>query len=362
MKLCHIITTLEHGGAEKQLLILVKAQVNAGNEVTVVSLKGQNTLLKEFEEAGAEVLRLSGIKQNKKLTNFFVLIRILRKVQIVHAHLPRAEIFTRICLLFIKNVSFVISRHNEEPFMPSANYAKQLSPIVSRFISKRADVVIAISNAVRKFLESNNEIAREVPIIVIHYGFKKVRKSHDLPKEVDKLRIGTVARLVNQKSLDTAILSVALLKRNSLKFEYKIAGNGPLKEELNQLASENDISGEFVLVGKIEQIEKFYSELDLFVLPSKYEGFGMVLFEAMNANVPIICSNVSAIPEVMGSEYPGLFEWGNVEELVELMKRAYSPEFRVLLTKHYDEILDRFSVEKMYSEIHRAYLLALRSI
>jgi len=77
-------------------------------------------------------------------------------------------------------------------------------------------------------------------------------------------------------------------------------------------------------LGKIENVWEFLESLDFFLLTSNYEGFGLSLLEAFDSNIPVIASNVSAIPEVMGKNHPGLFDCGSLDSLVSVFEELLS--------------------------------------
>ena len=109
-------------------------------------------------------------------------------------------------------------------------------------------------------------------------------------------------------------------------------------------------------LGKTEYITEFLSKIDLFILPSKYEGFGLVLLEAMVAKKPIIAANNSAIPEVLGKTYEGLFLTGNVKALAQQIKTAISDKnFSERLVQSYSSQLNLFDPSKMNTNIEKVY-------
>lgn len=97
-----------------------------------------------------------------------------------------------------------------------------------------------------------------------------------------------------------------------------------MKSELQDLAAELNISGNVRFIGKIDNVFEFLKSLDFFLLTSNYEGFGLSLLEAFDCNIPVIASNVSAIPEVMGRDHPGLFDCDSLNSLVSVFEKLLS--------------------------------------
>ena len=137
-KVTHLITTIERGGAEKQLLTLASEQVQSGLNVFVLYLKGKPDLRNEFKAAGVEVNNL--LVGKSFLKQIFLLSKYLRKnPSPVHAHLPKSELLAAVV---ISKKYFVFSRHNAEPFWPSG--PRIISNLLSKFVCKRASQGIAI--------------------------------------------------------------------------------------------------------------------------------------------------------------------------------------------------------------------------
>ena len=163
LKVTHIITTISRGGAENQLLILVRRQILNGLEVTVIPLKGELELLEEFENIGAKVdLEF----HNRNFARQWLLARLLNRgdSDIVHLHLPQAEILG----INIRKKVKVITRHFGDQFFPKKN--RVLSRYLSRKATNSCSRVIAISNAVANFLFSSREISDVSKVRIIPYG------------------------------------------------------------------------------------------------------------------------------------------------------------------------------------------------
>jgi len=115
----------------------------------------------------------------------------------------------------------------------------------------------------------------------------------------NKLIIGNAGRLVPQKNQSELLSLAKVLISNNIEFEMRIAGDGPLKSELNKAINENKLNKHVKLLGFIDNMPDFYQNIDVFVLTSNFEGFGFVLAEAMMHGIPAIAKSVSSNPELI---------------------------------------------------------------
>jgi glycosyltransferase involved in cell wall biosynthesis len=358
-RIIHLITTIERGGAERQLLTLVNQQIRSGLEVEIFFLTGSPELRLELENYGAKV-RLDML--NKNFVHQFFLFRKYIKFNSapVHAHLPKSEL---LAALSCQTNGFVFTRHNSEPFWPGA--PKLVSNSLSKFVEKRSAFGICISNAVKDYIIARGEIEHSENLATIYYGFEPKHESNitteltnlDFNTEAKRVfKLGCIGRLVRQKNYPVLFRSIQLLIQSKIKVELFIAGEGKDKAKLNQLAYDLEIESNVHFLGKIDLVDHFLSSLDVFVLPSIYEGFGLVLLEAMQAKVPIIASGNTSIPEVLGSDYPGLFDAYDFNQLSMLLKKVLNNiSFRTNLVSIYTTRLEIFKPEKMASQIFKVY-------
>jgi len=358
-KVTHLITTIERGGAEKQLLILASEQVQSGLKVVVLYLKGKPDLKDEFEASGVKVNNLLVGKSFFKQT--FLLSKHLRKnPSPVHAHLPKSELLAAIV---IAKKYFVISRHNAEAFWPGG--PRIISNLLSKFVCKRASQGIAISNAVKSYLIKRDEVPSGYTIDVVYYGFQKDFSTNEaglglitniIKSQNSNYKIGTIGRLVPQKDYPTLLNAFSNVLKSVPNIDLYVVGEGYLQKDLIELSKSLGVNGKLHWLGKTEYIKEFLSKIDLFILPSKYEGFGLVLLETMVAKKPIIAANNSAIPEVLGKTYEGLFSTGDANALSQQIKKAISESsFSERLVQSYATQLELFDPSKMNAKIKKVY-------
>ncbi len=350
----HVITTIDLGGAEKQLLTLSTCQRKAGFEVEVIFLKDKPTLLDSFLESGVKVDL--DFAESGFCKQFFRLKK--RNVQdnlVVHAHLPRAEL---LCALALKPKSFVVTRHNSEPFFPKG--PKAFSKLLSRFVLRKSFASISISKAVEIYLKNSGEISSLETNSVIYYGLSdtSVSSKEIAENRVTAIQVGTVSRLAPQKNLP--LLLSALQELNSMgpsRYELSVVGVGPRKKELQSLAMELGVGNAVFWKGQSKDVLAFYRSLDLFVLPSDYEGFGLVLLEAMSQGIPVIARRVSAIPEVLGDKHPGLVDTNNPHDLAQkIQKMSEDRETLNSCLRYQAERIQEFSIQKTQKAHERVYM------
>jgi len=357
-KVIHIITTIERGGAENQLLILVKEQIKLKYAVEIVYLKGKPELADEFVEIGAYVNNsISGLNIIQQIIRTKLYLR--KKESILHAHLPRAELLAAIC----RNGNFLIfSRHNAEQFFPGA--PRLISSILSKFVVKRSKCGIAISEAVLNFLLENNELIKNFNMEIVTYGFNFKDNNVKISSKAINLEttfgsesfiIGTVSRLTEQKDLQTLLRAFRIVRNSITNAKLIIIGIGPLEDELKEIASDLKIIDDIYWVGKTANVFDYMQIFNVFVLTSRYEGFGLVLLEAMSMNLPIVSSNNSAFPEVLGKDFIGLCETGNENIFAERMVNVLNDKFKMELLSQTAIRRQLFTPEIMSKRVNEIY-------
>lgn len=350
------------GGAENQLLILAEQQVKAGKRVNVVYLKGESDLLAAFSELGVYV--------HRDFANLPIAIQVFRLIQffrkskfedsIVHSHLPRAQILT--FLTKQKNQKLICSRHDEDTFFPGKH--KKISKLLFKLVDSRTNIWIAISDAVKERMISYGEMPSKSDIQVVHYGFGN--KKHQLEigavenfrnryrLDTDTFVIGCVARLVWQKDHECLLNAFSLFQMKNPKSKLILVGDGAMRIYLEELTEKLSLRQSVIFTGKVSSVREHLGLMDVFVLPSTTEGFGLVLLEAMDAGVPIISSNASALPEVLG-DAGLLFEVGQPEDLSKKLSLMRDPSVLLKYTRLGHSRLKEFSPEIMWSKVGEIY-------
>jgi len=308
MKILHVITTMNRGGAENHLQDLICGQIHQyETEVQCAHLIGDSYWAPKLIENGCPVSHLK-LRYYGELSPLFKLRRLLKEFSpdIVHAHLGPAELYARLALLGNSKTPFVITRHNHKKFFnaPGAN-------LVERWVMKRAQHFIGISDSVRATFTQKIPETRD-RFGVVHYGVDPGIFSNVSREKILELRrewgvkestilLGTIARLVPVKSLHTLLEGFALFQQDKEKTDIQLVlvGQGPLESELRERASALGIGSKIIWAGFRSDIPLAVNTFDIFALTSLSEGFGLVTLEAMAASKPVICTRVGSLPEIV---------------------------------------------------------------
>ncbi len=333
MRVAHIIKVTRISGAERHLLVLLSAlrsrDVDAHLLVLVENNKPMNDMFSEAQDRGIPIRRLT-IHHDYDLSLLFKIRRALREIKpdIVHTHLIHADVYGLLAAKLAGIRSVISSRHNDDQFRFHPMW-RRISPMIWRM----TDGGIAISAAIKHFMLEVENAPRH-KISIVNYGLEHewipdedLRAARDslcveLHLESDALLLGMVCRIVEQKGIPYALQAFQRVSDCFPAANLVIAGDGDLRPQLEALAQELGIDAKVHWLGWRGDAVDLIAAFDVLLLPSLWEGFGLVLLEAMSRRVPVIASRVSAIPEVVVHGETGiLVEAREVDELATAMTR-----------------------------------------
>lgn len=162
----------------------------------------------------------------------------------------------------------------------------------------------------RTILQNNRNIFPADRITVIYNGIT-LKPDDKLPgtpvykRKNREVLIGNVGRLVKQKGQQYLVDIAILLNQMNIDFTILIGGAGPLEDALKRRVIEAGLEDRIVFLGFINTVRDFMKTIDIFILPSIWEGFGYVLVEAMACEKPVVAFNISSNPEVVHNEVTG---------------------------------------------------------
>lgn len=328
-KILHVMKMTGVAGAENHLRTLLPGLRRAGFEPHLAILMEPGHPL----DAYAAGMEAAGIPttQHPIQGNFdLALIDRLRRVIIaggfgaVHTHLIHADLHGVLAARRAGVPDIYMTGHNDDPF-------RRRLPIrmVQRFLWNRAGGGIAISEAIRQLMITV-EGAAPGKIVTIPYGLDLsavqvgegaravVRQELGLPVQAPVL--GSVCRLVEQKGLSDGLRAFWQASREATDAHYVIVGDGPLRAPLEAEAEGYGVRHRVHFLGWRDDAQAIMAAFDALVVPSHWEGFGLVTLEAMAVRLPLIVTNVSALPEiVIDGETGYIVPVGDVHALAEAM-------------------------------------------
>ena len=122
----------------------------------------------------------------------------------------------------------------------------------------------------------------------------------------DDFKILSIGRLHEQKGFDMAVKAAAILKSNNMKFKWYVLGDGELRNKLEALIKENDVSDCFFLLGTRENPYAYIKNCDLFVQSSRYEGKSVVIDETKILNKPIVVTDYPTVKDQITNKIEGM--------------------------------------------------------
>lgn len=309
MIICHIITAFGFGGAEKLLVDLVNIQSNK-HQVHIVYLKGE-PLLQTLLTGPVQLCKIDlDIHCATRLRKF---IKTLTP-DIIHTHLGHADL---IGLWACRNVNVkrFCTMHNiwfkwnwtdhiiffiySLLFKTVAKNCKVIA--ISKSVSEHVENVLKVSKANTKLIHN------AIPDIHVKESKDSIRENLNIP--LDSFCVLFVGRLELQKSVETLLYAANELKNEIKNIQFLIVGDGTLKGELEDLSRQIAVDEKVFFIGTTKEAEKYFAAVDIFVLPSIFEGFGIVILEAFRASLPVIATNIEGPKELIESEFNGfLFE------------------------------------------------------
>ena len=368
----------DFGGMEKHILDLINA-VNKDYKVYVFSPNGP--MISKYISAGAnhyEAYPLGSFDYEFALkVRRFV---IENQIDIVHTHELEVSVLGLMGLIGVKNVKKIMHVHTpitnwrhtflNKIFKAPLNFIANF--VVANFV---ADKVIALT-AIIKNERIYNELVRPSKIVVIPNAVDtsdlqisdidrakyktEIIKRYNIP--INSTIIGNLGRMTIEKGYDLLIKAFATNFKNDInenvKYHLLLVGGGKLEDTYQTLVNDLGISDQVTITGKFndEDKVKFYSTFDYMVFPSRAEGFGYVLCEAMYFGIPVLASDLPILKQVSDNKLM-YFKTDNLDDLE--LKLSEFVELNVD-TSEYKKALQAYSTQSFKKNYLSLYNLLTR--
>ncbi len=306
MKVLHLTKVRGIGGAEQHLLALLPALRARGIDARFLSLDAGGDAGRFHRELDSREIPwtrvVCGLDVSPRLA-----AAVTRRIRaeapdLIHTHMVHADAYGSLAAHVLRT-PFVSTRHNDDRYL--------LGPFryVDRGLMHGVRKIVAISDAVRTF-----HVAAGLPagkIETIHYGLDDVPAA---PSELTPDALGVpaeaplvlaIGRLIAQKDHATLLEAFARVAAERQDARLAILGWGPLEQQTVAHARRLGLAERVLVPGRVEPRD-WLARADVFAHTSRWEGFGIVLLEAMLASLPIVATRVSAVPEIVVDGETGL--------------------------------------------------------
>ncbi|QVJ80404.1 Glycosyltransferase involved in cell wall bisynthesis [Prevotella sp. khp1] len=370
MRILVTIPCLMTGGTEIQTLNLVRALVEGGHEVvTACYFEHTDYMVEQYEKAGSRVVlfsqegkRVGGLAGIRFLAKHLWRMKRSFKPDAVHVQYMAPGAIPIILLWLMGQKNILATAHtNADIYSP-----KQLRLV--QFIQKHITrVFTCITKTAEKafFGSAFNYAEHKGETLPCHAHYTIYNSLPSYIQITDKVRepkdvmtIGVVSRLETIKGMDLVIPAVEKVYRKHKNIKLLIVGDGTLRETMERSLTSN-LSPLISFAGRQGQdtLQSYYDQIDILLMPSRSEGFGLTAIEGMARGCVVVASNTGGLPEVVIDGKVGLLHQPeSIDDLADkisclLENSALFEEMKRNLTGH----VSQFTFEKYSTSFNKLY-------
>ncbi len=343
----HIIPTLHFGGAERFVIDLANASTGSEFQHSIIVFFHNTPLAQQL----SQVVDVHVVEKYGQLSfNLFgKLERKLKEISadVVHTHLFGGDLWGRVAARRL-NVPVITTEH------ALATDVGWFKTNVKQWLVGLSDVYVAPSQAISSFIHHEYHVPTE-KIHVIYHGVQLDRFQNISPLTFsDTLRLLTIGRLVYEKGQDIGLSAVARL--SDIPLNYRIVGSGKMKEQLILQADVLGIADHVIFEHPITDIPHVFATSDILIVPSRSEGLGLVVIEAMASGRLVIGTRTGGIPELIHDHTNGILvdtddpidlaraiRWAH-EHKKEVMKLAIQARVDAIAQYGLDKMVKKYEV------------------
>ena len=352
--LLFVIPQLDVGGAETQLLNLVKGIDKNKFRIYVCNLsEEQNKLEKEFKKLDITMVEIYK-KSKYDIGIIFRLKQFIKDNDIDIVHSTLNNFWPRVASIMIyKRPILIASERSIDNW-----WKKKYHFLADNILAKFTEVMVCNSYKIKEFYETKvPNLEGKIEVIyngVLDEKFKDISidEKNELKKQYgiddEDIVFGIVAGLRDVKDHMTLLKAVNLLKAHNQKFKLLIIGDGKNRDNINSYIQKNEISNYVRMIGETSDVYKFLNIIDVGILCSIQEGLSNSIIEYMLCKSPVIATNAGGNTELVKDNETGLLI--NVGDFENLSNKMLFFIKNKELIKSYGEKSYEFAYEKFKYE------------
>jgi glycosyltransferase involved in cell wall biosynthesis len=315
LRVAFVVPTFEVGGLQRAIVTIAEHVDRARVQIDVIALrspKSSTVMHEQLRRTGGTVheLGVEGRAERDPRALASAVTRLRRvlvagRYDIVDSAVLEADLTSRLATVRLgtAHITHLINLTHDARARPHDRARQVWTPAAARAVDRitgRLTVrFVAITHAVAQSAQRTLGIPAD-KITVVERGVDAQRfRVQSLPSG-PVLRVLAVGRLEPQKDHATAVLAIDELRRRGIDATLTIAGRGPLRPALEQMIADHGLGDRVRLVEPVSDAERLYAEHDVFVFPSRWEGLGNAVIEAMASGRPVVATDLDVLHEVLG--------------------------------------------------------------
>jgi len=352
IKIAYLISTLNTGGAENQLIRTINLLDKEKFLVKVFVLSDKVDLIDNLNDVDVEILNINYRQP-------FAIPKVLKTIHsfsphILHSVMYASNLMARFYKLYNKKCKIVNHVHG------LGSWIKKRHILLDRFFLRCVDKIILVSQTSKSLRLEREKYPVEKTVVI--YNSVNTNEFINLKKtsNTDTIILGTASRLVNLKQVDKLLLLFKKIRDLKLDVVLKIAGSGPEQNRLRTIVDELNLNDYVSFMGNLTDMPIFYNSIDVFVLYSRIEDLPLTIVEAFSSGLPVIAPKIGGIPELI-TDNDGLLidasssvddQAGQIANFIlENNLKDLSLNNRKFAKNNFDSKIHKASVEYLYENL-----------
>jgi len=359
MKVLHVITSLNIGGAEKLMVDLLPRFRDEGIESELAVFSNTCTQFSQaLEKKGIKIHWLNNDTNPYSPRNLYRLNQLCSKYDIIHAHNAICQLYTAIVSIG-SNKKFVTTEHS------TSNRRRKMKFYhwIDKWMYSRYNRIICVSQKAEESLRRHIGRFGDDSILTINNGVEIDRFENALPNKSirnnlpeNAVILTMVGSLRAAKDQDTIIRAISLLPEN---FHFFIVGDGIRKKDLSNLAKSLSVESRVHFLGIRNDIPEILKASDFAIMSSHWEGFALSSVEGMSVGIPVLASDVDGLREVV-KDAGVLFPHQDYKSLAEnVLRLSENRDFYMKIANNCHIRARKFDISNTvnhYTEVYKSLL------
>jgi len=348
-KYCVVIPSNINSGPNNVALEIINGLINRSSDIRVT--------VYYFKHSVENVIIFDESIEVKKIS-FFEKVN-LNDYDLVHCHMLKPDLFVVFRKFFFKKRGYktLTTIHQKDIDNLKYDYNSIFKAVMISYIWRIAirchDHIVMLSKSMKDYY---GNIAKDAKISIIHNGrfyLRVIDIRKDYEKENKHIILGTVCRITARKGLEQVVKVI----KDMPGYVYYIYGDGPEKENIEKVIRAFGVDDKVKFVGKGNDVDSFLRNIDIFVLPSRAEGFPLALIEAASIGLPCVVSRIDVCKEMFDKSEVSFFELDDICSLREAINYAY-------LNREYysSKIYDKYKKEMTLDVMVNKYASVFESL